>query len=233
MINTVAYNDVDSCENELSEQKKAIILNIGLVERLAFVCRDINAKLVHFSTNYVFSGEKEYYCEEDITSPINFYGLTKCLGEEAVLYAIDSGLKATIIRVSNLFGPQGVGESSKPSFFDSILKVAKTRDVLNIVNDERCCFTYTKDIAVFLDKILERSDWRKIYHCVNSQPMTWYEAAKLYFSLISLPIEVRPINGCEFNRNARRPKSAVLYNNSDIAIREFKKTLLEYINDYN
>lgn len=80
VINTAAYNNVDACEKNLAEQQKAIILNVLLVDCLADICQKINAKLVQFSSNYVFSGEQVDYQENDQPDPINFYGLTKQLG---------------------------------------------------------------------------------------------------------------------------------------------------------
>ena len=77
IINTVAYNNVDAAEAEENEQKKAIMLNETLVEILAEIAYDIQTKLIHFSTNYIFSGQTDEYIETDIGEPVNFYGLTK------------------------------------------------------------------------------------------------------------------------------------------------------------
>ena len=110
VINAVAYNNVDACEKNIEEQRKAIKLNVSFVECLASICQRVNAKLIHFSTNYVFSGNENEYIEKDVASPVNFYGLTKLMGEQAILKRLDTGLDASVIRISNLFGPCGNGK---------------------------------------------------------------------------------------------------------------------------
>ncbi len=233
VINTVAYNDVDACETNLDEQRKAIILNVQLVDCLARVCKEINSKLVHFSSNYVFSGDKDSYTEFDTISPINFYGMTKQLGEEAILSRINEGLCGSIIRVSNLFGPRGASQSSKPSFFDTIADAAKVRNSLNIVNDEKCCFTYTKDVAHMVTKMLGEENFQGIYHCVNSNPVTWYEAAQKYFNLINISIHLQPVESRSFNRVAKRPKSAVLQSTRTLQMRSYELALAEYVQKFS
>ena len=147
IINTVAYNKVDACENDLKEQELAIALNMRLPKNLALICEERNIKLIHFSTNYVFSGEKETYTEFDEAAPVNFYGLSKLLGEEAVKEHMDLSLDAAIVRVSNIYGTKGTGVSSKPNFFETMLKLSADRDELSVVDDELCCFTYIDDIS--------------------------------------------------------------------------------------
>lgn len=229
VINTVAYNNVDGCEEDIKERQKAIRLNVELVECLADICQKIDSKLIHFSTNYVFSGENERYTEMDTTSPINVYGLTKKMGEEAILAHISAGLDACIIRVSNLFGPAGTGSSSKPGFFEIISKMSKSKDFLNIIDDEKNCFTYTKDIARELISALGTNDFSGIYHFVNSQPVTWYEAAQVYFELSSQSVKLNPVAGKSFERSAKRPKSAILESTRRMPMRSFRLAMAEYL----
>lgn len=231
IINTVAYNDVDACEHNIEEQKKAIILNVKLVECLAYLCQELKIKLIHFSTNYVFSGTQSSYTEFDKPSPINFYGLTKLLGEESIIERIENGLNGCIIRVSNLFGPCGTSKNSKPSFFESINKAAKKKDSLTIVADERCCFTYTRDVARTLIASLEDRNFKGIYHFVNSGPLSWYEAATIYFKLINAPVFLQPIDGASYGREAKRPSSAILIPTRSKPMRNFQLALKEYIEE--
>ena len=233
VINTVAYNDVDSCELNLSEQRKAIKLNVNLVECLAQTCLDINAKLIQFSSNYVFSGDKLSYTEFDKVDPINFYGMTKQLSEEAVLSRLDKGLNGSIVRISNLFGSRGIGMSSKPSFFDLISKAAMERNCLNIVNDEINCFTYVKDVAHKVYEILFNKDFLGVYHLANSDALTWYEAAQIYFELQGKTISLQPVNAESFKRTAKRPQSAILQVTKLPTMRAFKVAMAEYINEYH
>lgn len=231
VINTVAYNNVDACEKELSEQRKAITLNINLVDCLSRICKKIDCKFMHFSSNYVFSGHSESYVEKDTTTPVNFYGLTKQIGEDLMLTQIDSGLDGILIRVSNLFGPLGSGASSKPSFFDIILNATKKEKTLDIVDDEKCCFTYTKDVAVYvLDLIEHPKNIQGIYHIVNRGATTWYEAASMFFEKININVDLNPILGELLKRPAIRPKSAILIDTKKIKdMRLFEDALDDYI----
>ncbi len=231
IINTVAYNNVDACEKDLKEQSKAILLNIELVGCLAQICNKMNIKLIHFSTNYVFSGNKESYTEYDEPDPINFYGLTKALGEKLILSKVGSGLNACVIRVSNLFGPRGNSVNSKESFFDVIRNAAHKNSCLSVVNDEICCFTYTKDIAKQLVNRINDENFQGIYHWVNSGPASWYEATQAYFELLKYSNTLKPIEGSAYGRPAKRPASAILCATRSSALRHYKLALQEYIND--
>ncbi|MDH6363304.1 dTDP-4-dehydrorhamnose reductase [Enterococcus sp. PF1-24] len=236
VINTVAYNNVDVCENNLVEQKLAIKLNVLLPATLAKVCRMINGQLIHFSTNYVFSGEEKTYSESAAVSPINFYGLSKSLGEEAILAEAAEGLKVIILRVANLFGPSGESNNSKASFFAAMNNAAKTRDTLTVVNDEQCCFTYTKDVAKVILQLTEENKFQGIYHLVNSGgAKTWYEASKLFFDYLQKEITLISVNGEALNRSAARPKSAVIVSErAELPVlRDFETALYEYLEEYH
>lgn len=232
VINTVAYNAVDACERDLEQQKKAIMLNVQFVECLARVCYNIGATLIHFSTNYVFSGEEKIYKEYDEVMPINFYGMTKYLGEKAVLTYVDEGLKGIIVRVANLFGPKGMSASSKSSFFDVIDEAVKSGKELKVVDDEVCCFTYTKDVAKEIIRMLEKEEGIGIFHCVNSEPATCFEATRVYFDLLKVSVDVKSVKSNEFSRMARRPKTAILKNTRTIPMRSYKLALEDYIKEY-
>lgn len=234
VINTVAYNAVDACENQLSEQELAISLNCQLPAYLAQICHKIKAKLVHFSSNYVFSGNKTFYSETEQTNPINFYGLTKAQGEKAILSYKNTAFDFCILRVANLFGPLGTGQSSKPSFFDSIKDGAQKRDMIDVVADEKCCFTYTKDIATVLSQVLYEKKFYGIYHLINSGPaLSWFDAATLYFDVIKEKTILQPICSTAFNRPAARPKTAVLVStrSSLPTMRSFEHALIDYIQE--
>lgn len=228
IVNTVAYNNVDGCEKNTKEQRKAIELNVMLVEHLTTICCEIGCKLIHFSTNYVFSGSEPSYAETDEPSPINFYGLTKSMGEEIVSRKMALGLRACIIRVSNLFGKKGLSRSSKPCFFEVIQKAAEGKDYLTVIDDEYSCFTYTKDVANKLVEMCSKDDFCGIYHFVNSDPTSWYEAACSFFRLRHENIDVRAVSSNEFLRDAKRPKTAILEANRCLYLRSFKDALQEY-----
>lgn len=233
IINTVAYNNVDGCENKIKEQEKAVNLNVTLVDRLAIISLEIGCKLIHFSTNYVFSGESPSYNEEAEPSPINFYGLTKAMGEKVISNRLEDGLDACIIRVSNLFGKKALSDSSKPCFFDIMLNRSKMSDYLNVIDDEYNCFTYTKDVANMIADMVDKKDFNGIYHVVNSNSVSWYEAACYYFSFCGIDVDIRPINSSKFNRVAKRPKTAILKANRCLYLRDFKEALKDYCQECN
>ena len=232
IINTVAYNNVDAAEIQEAEKEKAIQLNVTLVKNLTDIAYEIQAKLIHFSTNYIFSGKKDEYIESDIGSPVNFYGLSKLNGEKYILSKIEEGLDATVIRISNLFGPRGTSASSKPGFFDIMLELSKKNEYLTVINDEFNCFTYTIDVAKKLSELITNDNFSGIFHFVNNESMSWYEAVQKFFELLGQNIDIRPIKGEAFKRSAKRPYKAALKSTKTSPLRSFEEAMTEYIEYY-
>ncbi|MBU2214672.1 NAD(P)-dependent oxidoreductase, partial [Patescibacteria group bacterium] len=138
IINASAYNAVDKCETSDEEYNLAKKINIDGPKFLAEASLNVKATLIHYSTDYVFSGDKEEgYCEDDLPNPINRYGKTKFYGEKKIIELSGQGLKWYLIRTSKLFGPKGESEVSKDSFFDIMLKLSKEKDELNVVDGEK------------------------------------------------------------------------------------------------
>src|ERR1044071_7646627 len=124
LINAAAFTNVDLCEKETEQ---AFRINAEAPRVLAEICRDTNAKLIHFSTDYVFDGEKnEPYIEEDEARPISIYGKSKLAGEKNVLAGQNTNL---VVRVSWVFGPD------RPSFIDAMIKAAQENERLDAVAD--------------------------------------------------------------------------------------------------
>lgn len=138
----------------------------------------------------------------------------------------------TVIRISNLFGPRGTSVSSKPGFFDIMLELSKKNEYLTVINDEFNCFTYTVDVAKKLSELLTNDNFSGIFHFVNNQSMSWYEAVQKFFKLLGQNIEIRPIKGSEFNRSAKRPYKAVLKSTKTTPLRNFEEAMTEYIEYY-
>lgn len=230
IINTVAYNAVDKCE-EKEGQALSLELNRDLPGVLADLALKIKAILIHYSTDYVFSGveEKQEFVESDTPNPINKYGESKFLGEQEILSRTKKGLKYYIIRTSKLFGPPGKSPVAKPSFFDIMLDLAQNREELTVVNGELSCFTYTPDLALRTKKILATKKEFGIYHLCNGGPVTWYEAALELFKLKGIKINVRPIRSEDLARLARRPVFSILKNTKVNKLRSWKEALKEYI----
>lgn len=233
IINTASYNAVDRCEKNNDEYELAQKINGEAVGFLADVAIEIDAVLVHYSTDYVFDGKnKGGYKEDDKTGPINQYGKTKQMGEQEIIKRSGLGLKWYLIRTSKLFGPKGSNEGAKPSFFDIVLKLAKEKDSLKMVhNEEISCFTYTRDLSKATKDLIETNQAFDIYHITNTEACSWYEAAKYLLSLEEINnVKIEPITSKEYIRKARRPKYSVLLNTKLNNLRSYKEALKEYLN---
>jgi dTDP-4-dehydrorhamnose reductase len=141
LINAAAFTNVDLCE---TERDRAFLINAEAPGVLARICCDKRAKLIHFSTDYVFDGEKRApYTEEDEAKPISVYGESKLAGEKSVL-AIEN--RHLVVRVSWVFGPD------KPSFIDGIIKRGQENREVDAIADKFSTPTYTLDIAAALPR---------------------------------------------------------------------------------
>ncbi len=232
IINTVAYNAVDKCESKegLPEARK---LNIDLPAKLADICLKQRITLVHYSTDYVFSGlkEKPFFLEHEIPNPINKYGETKFFGEVEIGKRVEYGLNAYIIRTSKLFGPPGKSAAAKKSFFDIMLEAAQSNGgkELTIVNEEQSCFTYTPDLAKATKRLWELKVPFGVFHLVNEDACTWHDAAMELFRLSGLKPLIRAVRSEDLFRAARRPKYSILKNTKVKKLRSYKQALAEYL----
>ncbi len=233
IINAVAYNNVDACEEDIKELDLAYKLNRDLPKNLAQIAVGIKAKLVHFSTDYVFGGEvdQKFYNEKDSPSPIQSYGETKYAGEKEIarIKVKNKNLKYFLIRTSKLFGPKGESEFAKASFFDVMLNLAKTKDQLDVVNEEWSCFTYTFDLAQATKTILKKNYNSGIYHIVNDGAVSWYESVIELFKIQNIEIKVNPVGSDKFPRPAKRPMSSILQNTRFPKLRNYTEALAEYL----
>ena len=229
IINAAAYNAVDKCEEAdgYALAKKLNSLAPGYLAQAALAAK---ATLVHFSTDYVFDGKRRAgYKEDETPKPINKYGESKRAGEEEVIRLSGRGLKWYLIRTQKLFGPKGESEIAKPSFFDTMLKLAKEREYLEVVDEEFSCYTYTKDLAEAVRKLIEAGSGYGIYHLINPGPATWYQAAVELFKQAGVKIKVIPVKSEKFPRPAKRPKYSVLLNTKFEQLRPWQEALSEYL----
>ena len=229
IINAAAYNAVDKCENDTDEESKAFKLNAYLPQVLGEWCLDNRATLVQYSSDYVFSGNKDDgYLETDKTDPINVYGKSKALGEKLLAALVEKGLKLFLIRTSKLFGPRGRSEAAKLSFFDIMLKLAREKDELKVVDDELSCFTYTPDLAMATLDLLKnyQPGW---YHITNAGAVTWYGAVCKLLDISGQQVKVTAVSSAEFPRPARRPHCSELKNNRGPKLRPWQEALTEYL----
>ena len=232
IINSAAYNAVDKCEDNENEFELAKKINGYAVGYLASVAKEIGATLVHYSTDYVFDGnKKEGYREGDKTNPINNYGKSKLLGEELIKKIDDNNkLNYYIIRTSKLFGEPGLSSGVKKSFFEVMIDLSENRKELKVVDEELSLFTYTVDLAKATKDLIMNNKKKGIYHISNSESSTWYTATKYLFEIINRDVKITPVGSSEFPRPAKRPKYSVLLNTKLQPLRSWKKALGDYLN---
>ncbi len=224
IINAAAYNDVDGAERDDELAKK---INGYAVGYLAKVAKELGAVLIHYSTDYVFDGEKETgYGEGDQPNPISQYGRSKYLGEQELQ---ENCSRYYLIRLSRLFGQKGSGQNVKSSFVDKMLELAQNRDELAVVDEEISCPTYAADLAEQTKKIVSEKMPFGIYHVVNSGGCTWYDLAKEIFAIRGLSIKINPTTGENFVRPARRPACSILLNTKLPALRTWQQALRDYL----
>jgi len=167
LINAAAFTNVDACE---TERDHAFLINAEAPAVLAEICNERDAKLIHFSTDYVFDGEKRApYTEDDQANPVSAYGESKLAGEKCVLAAEDGHL---VVRVSWVFGPD------RSSFVDAMIKRAQQEEKINAISDKFSTPTYTHDIAHMLPQFFDRGVAGGILHFANAGKCSWQEYAQ-------------------------------------------------------
>ena len=201
IINAAAMTDVDYCE---THEPEAVKVNGNGAGHLACAAAEIGAHLIHYSTDYVFDGQKsEAYREDDPTAPVSAYGRSKLIGEELVRSACQDHL---IIRTSWAFGRNG------KNFIRTIISAAREGRALRVVNDQRGCPTYTRDLASHTALML-KAGCRGTYHVTNSGSCTWYELAVRALDWAGLErVRITPVTTADFPRPAKRPANSILAN---------------------
>ena len=226
IVNAVAYNAVDLCEESTEEFKKAMTLNAEMPGFLARLAREMYATLVQYSSDYVFDGMNEDgYAEDATPDPISNYGRSKWAGEKQVA---SQGGKYYIIRLSKLFGKPAVSAAGKKSFFEKMLEISEGKTEVQAVDDEKSCFTYAPDLALATKVMGQHVVPYGIYHLVNETPATWYEAAQELFKLAKKDVIVRPVSSDAFPRPAKRPHCSTLRNTKFIPFRPYTEALEEF-----
>lgn len=210
VINATAYNAVDAAESEPA-RSVAFLLNAQAPGILARETKKIGAKFLHFSSDYVFSGDaKAVYGEDAVPAPVNVYGESKYAGEIAVQREDDS---AFIVRTSRLFGQQGAALDCKPSFVTLIIRGALTKPEVALVNEEYACPTYTADLAVAVRTLFDESYPGGIYHLVNEdEGVTWHGFAEEIFAVLGIDPKRSMLDGATFKRPAKRAASTMMKN---------------------
>lgn len=221
IVLSAAYTDVDGCE---SNRELAAAVNTQGPINVAEGAKQIGAKLLFVSTDYVFNGKKNSpYQADDPRDPINVYGKTKADAEIGILSVLP---EACIVRTSWLFGPWG------KCFPDTILKLTATRPELDVVDDQRGCPTYTFDLAEAIIKLCHEGG-RGIVHVTNAGVCSWFDFATEVVKQAGAKTIVRPTTSDRFVRPAARPGYSVLSHDGlqayGLRMRHWKETLADYL----
>jgi len=229
LINCAALTNVDYCE---SHREEAFVVNAETPRLLAKIANEKSAKLVHFSTDYVFDGKKMGpYVEEDKAVPLSVYGESKLEGERRVLEVSSQNL---VVRLSWVFGPD------KPSFIDQIIQRARESGVVTAVADKFSAPTYTIDVASWLRLAVDK-DANGILHLANNGGCSWQEWAQYAIDVcrsLGIPLKAERVGAVSLadmkNFVAQRPVYTVLSTSKFAAFtgvepRHWRAAVAEYI----
>jgi len=228
VIHAAAYTDVDGCEKDAD---KAYKVNALGTRNIALACQKLDIPVLYVSTDFVFRGDKETpYDEFDVPAPMNIYGKSKLAGENYLKSFLS---RYFIVRSSWLYGQWG------KNFVTTVLKLAREKSVLKVVDDQVGSPTYTKDLSQQIKRLVA-TELYGIYHITNSGRCSWYEFAQEILKLAGIKgVKVTPITSEELARPAPRPKFSVLENyclrlSLGNGMREWKEALRDFLtNDFS
>jgi len=218
IINAAAYTNVDACE---TNEALATHVNGEAVGFLAQTAAEIGATLAHYSTDYVFDGDKkEGYGEDAEPNPINAYGRSKLEGEEAIQIAKLSN--CYIVRTAWLYGKDG------KNFVETMLSLAEKGKPIKVVDDQIGSPTYAVDLAKATLGIVESHKPYGIYHRTNDGQTSWYGFAKEIFNVFGKQVDLSPCSTSEYPLPAKRPAWSVLNNTKLEPMRSWQEALRMY-----
>ena len=221
IVNCAAFTKVDLCEIEI---EKAYLVNSLGAYHLGKSANRYDAKLVHISTDYVFSGEQtEPYKENDAPNPKTIYGKSKLLGEELLLKKFENVL---IVRTAWLYG------HGSPNFVYTMMNLAEKNGVVKVVNDQIGSPSYTMDVAEGVLSLL-KADRTGIYHITNEGSCSWYDFSKEIMRNLKVDKEVISISSEEYEFATPRPGYSVLdnqkLNREGICLRDWQSALVNFM----
>lgn len=198
VIHCAAWTKVDLAEDE---PERCFAVNAGGTENVALACREVSAKMMYISTDYVFDGSgTDCYEADSPVRPVNTYGESKLAGEQAVQRLLD---KYFILRTSWAFGHNG------DNFIRKILSLAEKRHELMVVDDQVGSPTYTADLAELISEMI-RTDRYGIYHAANEGICSWADFAELALGLSGMDTVVRRVDSMHYPTKAKRPLNSRL-----------------------
>jgi dTDP-4-dehydrorhamnose reductase len=205
VFNAAAYNQVDVAEKE---PLAAFLVNGLAVRNLAVACRQIDARLVHFSTDYVFDGRARHpYVEDDATHPLGAYAVSKLAGE---LYAQAYLDRAIVVRTSGVFGPGGLA-TARGNFVELMLRLAAAGQPIRVVEDHVASPTYAPLLAERTVDLVDRG-LAGVFHIAGGIPISWFQFARTIFELADFKPLLLATNEREYRTPAQRPRYSALSN---------------------
>ncbi len=242
VLNTAAFHRVDDIEWHPEATRQAFLVNTAAVHFLAHACTRYRARLLHLSTDYVFSGGQDGgppgpYGEEAVPAPMNAYGISKLAGERLVLLAAPenrAGAGHVVVRSSGLYGVAG-SAGKGGNFVETMLRRARAEKPISVVHDQVTTPTYTLDLATAIARLVAANPPGGVYHLTNDGACTWYEFARQIFDFCGLAPDLTPVTSAEFGAPARRPSpNGVLANTRAVALgvpplRPWREALKAYL----
>lgn len=203
VVNTAAFHKVEQCEKEPDPSFRVNAIGPW---NLANICRRLNATLVHFSTDYVFDGQRDTpYGESDLPRPQNVYGVSKLAGEGLVALTWQ---RSFVVRTCGLYGVAG-SSGKGGNFVETMLKKAAEGNTVKVVRDQVLTPTFTGDLAIAIAELI-RTDRYGLYHISAEGQCSWYEFAKKIFELQGVAVDLKPVSTSEFPSPVQRPAYSVL-----------------------
>jgi dTDP-4-dehydrorhamnose reductase len=205
VFNAAAYNQVDVAEQE---PQAAFMVNGMAVRNLALACRQVDARFVHFSTDYVFDGHARHpYAEDDATHPLSAYAVSKLAGE---LYAQAYLERVLVVRTSGVFGLGGL-QTARGNFVELMLRLAGSRQRIRVVEDHVASPTFAPPLASRTLDLVDRQV-SGVFHIGGGTPISWFQFARSIFELARIEPMLQATNEREYRTEARRPKYSALSN---------------------
>ena len=229
IINCAAYTNVDGCEVNFDLANK---VNGVALENIADAAKNVDATLIHISTDYVFDGKldvEQAYTEDMITAPVTAYGKTKLLGEQNAAKA----QKYYILRTAWLYGLGG------KNFVKTMLKLSETHDTLSVVADQHGSPTCTTTLCEIVEAIMEKQPEYGVYHSTNEGFTTWYDFTRKIFELSRRTTKVNPVTSEQYKEmnpaSSDRPKNSKLSKEKlhkiEVYPKAWEKALEEYLKE--
>lgn len=231
VINCAAFHNVPLCEEE---PEQAFRTNCIAVRDLASACATANIRLITFSSDYIFGGDKRVpYAEDDLPSPLQVYGITRLAGEHAAMAVAPR--HAMVVRTCGLYGRSGA-RSKGGNFVDGRVADGRAGKTIEMAAEQVVAPTSTHDLSRAVLALAEHGAAKPgIYHLVNEGQCSWYELTRAIVDILALPAKVVPVDRGGMTGAMRRPLYSVLANKRaralGIVLRPWREALAAYLQE--